>query len=150
MSSLPFFRQIPFELRLRFFASWTFQVTLMKSEPVFFLCLKREEGLSWPTQSYYDWSFFFVWPSPTHVCWKFWRWKRVDFIIVDILIRTCFIRHTFPFNLKKFKNQIPRNNSEMELSLDILKPVELWWKIMVLLTCFGVGVPLVGNFLELG
>ena len=52
------------------------------------------------------------------------------------------------FNLK-FRNQIPRNNSKMELSRDFLKSVELWWKIMVLLTCFGVGVPLLGNVLEL-
>ena len=93
--------------------------------------------------------FLFLWPLPIHVCWKFWKWKLVNFIIFDILIRTCFIRHIFLFNLKKFRNQIPRINSKMELSRDILKPVELWWKIMVLLTCFAVGVPLVGNFLEL-
>ena len=147
MSSLPFFRQIPFELRLRFFASWTFQLTLMRSKPVFFLCLKREEGLSWPTQSYYDWSFFFCVAVANSCLLEILKVEACRFYHFWYPHSNLF--HIFPLNLKKFRNQIPRNNSKMELSRDILKPVELWWKIMVLLTCFGVGVPLVGNFLEL-
>ena len=121
----------------------------MKSKPVFFFVWNAKKVWAGQRNLITIEVSFFVWPLSTDVCQKFWRWKHVVFIISDILFRTCFIGHKFLFNLKKFRNQIPRNNSKMELSRDILKPVELWFKIMVLLTCFGVGVPLVGNFLEL-
>ena len=146
MSSLPFFSTNPVRIKAAKFCVMTFQVTLTKSKPVFFHCLKRDEGLDWAKQCYYDWSFFFVWPLPTHVCQKFWRWKHVGFILSDILIRTCFICHIFPLSWRSSWTNFPKTILKIELLRDILKPAEIWWKILIVLDCFAVRVPLVGIF----